>query len=59
MDNVFIERVWRSLNRGHLPEGNGPDDAGLYRPVHVKTLRRIAYAADPSQTAAVRGHLDR
>ena len=32
--------------------------AGLYRPVHVKTLRgsETANAADPSQTVAVQGH---
>ena len=31
--------------------------AGLYRPVHVKTLPQSV--ADPSQTAAVQGHLHR
>ena len=32
--------------------------AGLYRPVHVKTLRsqKTANAADPSQAAAIEGH---
>ena len=31
---------------------------GLYRPVHVKTLRsqKLRGAADPPQTAAVEGH---
>jgi len=34
---------------------------GLYRPVHVKTLRsqKTAHAADPSQAAAVEGHRHR
>ena len=35
--------------------------AGLYRPVHVKTLRsqKSADVADPSQAAAVEGYRDR